>query len=170
MGLFNFVPGVVRKLVDDSIDRRMNEAGRQAVAMARDLVPVDTGYLQSTIGYTYDQARHLLILHADAKYAAVVEEGSIKQRAQPYLRPALNAVGKVWGGNFQISYPNAYHLSGKKGPAHIARFNEAVSRRLHRGASRRARVRYQHGGTVERSREVFLWEPVVFLAETTPLI
>lgn len=156
MGLFDFVSDWKHKLIDAPIDAKMRLAGETAVGIAQnDWVPVRTGYLRSTIGFTYDQSRKLLILHADAKYAAIIEEGSIHQRAQPYLRPALNAIGRMWGGNTQISYPNAYALSGRSGNPEIARFNEATSARLHKKASGRARVRYQHTGHAKQSRTRF---------------
>lgn len=155
MGVFSFVSDWRRRLIDDPIDARMRRSGEEFVRVARDLVPVRSGYLSSTIGYTYDQSQKHLIGYADAPYSAIVEEGSIYMRARPYLRPALNAIGRMWGGSTQISYPNAYALSGKKGPAHIAAFNTATSAQLHRGASGRARVRYQHGRAVRQSRTRF---------------
>lgn len=155
MGLFSFVSGAVDRLVGNAIDTRMRQAGEAGVLVARELVPKRTGYLDSTIGYTYDQQRKNLIVHADAKYAAAVEEGTIHMRAQPYLRPALNAIGRIWGGDTQISYPNAYALSGRKGSPEIAEFNRRTSERLHRGASGRAKVRYQHNAPVRQSRTRF---------------
>jgi len=56
--------------------------------VATTLVPVDTGYLMSTIdcdndGYSYIEC------WADAHYAQYVEFGTYKMRAQPYFVPAL---------------------------------------------------------------------------------
>lgn len=156
MGVFSFVSDWKHKLVDAPIDAKMRLAGETAVNIAKnDWVPVQTGYLRSTIGYTYDASRKLLILHADAPYAAYVEEGGYNRRAQPYLRPALNAVGRIWGGNTQISYPNAYALGGRTGNPEIAEFNRKTSERLHKGASGRAKVRYQHTNHANQSRTRF---------------
>lgn len=157
MGLFNFVSGWMDP-INNAIDARMRAAGEVGVGIARDLVPQDTGRLHSMIGFTYDQKRKLLILHADTDYGAVVEEGSIYQKAQPYLRPALNAIGRMWGGETQISYPNAYKLSGGKASPEIAKFNATTSARLHKGASGRAKVRYQHTNHAKQSRTRFrMW-------------
>lgn len=158
MGLFDFVSDWRRKLIDEPIDRKMRQSLDAGVAMAKELVAKRTHYLESTIGSTYDQSQKLGILYADAPYAAAQEEGTIYMRAHPYLRPALNAMGRPWGGGTQISYLNAYALSGKKGPAHIARHNAETSAQLHRGASGRARVRYQGGRATRQSRTKFrLW-------------
>ena len=69
--------------------KRLEAAGAKVAGRARDLCPVDTGYLKSTIGYTYNPATMTLVVHADASYAAFVEFGTSRQSAQPYLRPAL---------------------------------------------------------------------------------
>lgn len=57
--------------------------------VAKELVPVDTGFLQSTIdawndGYTCE-------CEASAEYAQYVEYGTWKMNAQPYFTPALEA-------------------------------------------------------------------------------
>lgn len=153
---FQFASDWKHRLIDAPIDAKMRLSLETAVGIAQnDWVPVMSGYLRSTIGYTYDQSRKLGIIHADAPYAAIIEEGSIYQRAQPYLRPALNAVGRIWGGSMQISYPNAYKLSGGAASPEIAKFNRETSERLHKKASGRAKVRYQHTNHAKQSRTRF---------------
>ena len=56
---------------------------------AERLVPVRTGYLQSTI-YAKAQEWQMQV-GAEATYAAAVEFGTRYVRAQPYLNPALEA-------------------------------------------------------------------------------
>lgn len=56
---------------------------------ARDLVPVDTGFLKSSIKVR--NFAHSSQVEARAKYAGYVEFGTWKMKAQPYLRPALRA-------------------------------------------------------------------------------
>lgn len=57
--------------------------------VSRRLVPVDTGYLRSTLdaggGDTYCYAE------TDCEYAQYVEYGTWKQSAQPYFEPAIEA-------------------------------------------------------------------------------
>lgn len=54
---------------------------------ATDLVPVDTGYLQSTITSSSDDWS--MTAEASAEYAQYVEYGTWKMSQQPYFRPAL---------------------------------------------------------------------------------
>ena len=58
-------------------------------ALARKLVPVKTGYLQSTIYATVQD--WVVNVGADATYAYFVEQGTQRMRAQPYLYPAIEA-------------------------------------------------------------------------------
>ena len=57
--------------------------------VALDLVPVDTGYLESTIEASTDG--FFCECYADAEYAQYVEYGTWKMDAQPYFTPALEA-------------------------------------------------------------------------------
>ena len=59
---------------------------------ATDLVPVDTGYLQSTISASSDDWS--ITAEASAHYAQYVEFGTWKMAAQPYFIPALEY---AWG-------------------------------------------------------------------------
>ena len=59
---------------------------------AVDLVPVDTGYLQSTISASSDDWS--MTAEASAHYAQYVEFGTWKMAAQPYFIPALEY---AWG-------------------------------------------------------------------------
>lgn len=54
---------------------------------ATSLVPVDTGYLQSTIYSSSDQEG--CVCGVDCEYAEYVEYGTIYMSAQPYFEPAL---------------------------------------------------------------------------------
>ena len=56
---------------------------------ATSLVPVDTGYLQSTIDASTDG--FFCEAEATAEYAQYVEYGTWKMDAQPYFEPAINA-------------------------------------------------------------------------------
>jgi len=56
-------------------------------ALARKLVPVKTGHLQSTI---YAIVKDWMAnIGADATYALFIEQGTKYMRAQPYLYPAI---------------------------------------------------------------------------------
>ena len=87
----NGKPKVVKVPVDYT---RAFEAFPKAFeSEAKRIVPVDTGYLRSTIkadieGKTYDDM--FCWAEATAEYAQYVEYGTWKMRAQPYFQPALN--------------------------------------------------------------------------------
>lgn len=141
---FEYDQGAIDRMLRE-VDNRMVESGRRAVAIAQQLVPVRSGYLRSTIGFTYNLNERVLRIHADAAYAAVVEEGSIYQRAQPYLRPALNAIGSMWLGGTQIEYMNAFHRSNSPPNLAVVAYNRRQTDYEHQGASRHAHVRYRRG-------------------------
>lgn len=68
-------------------------AADAVVVGAKAIVPVDTGALQASIqkiGFGSGRA-----VVADTNYAAYVEFGTRKMAAQPYMRPALEALN--WG-------------------------------------------------------------------------
>jgi HK97 gp10 family phage protein len=64
--------------------------GEKVEQIAKELVPVDSGYLQRSINSYIVGNR--LIIEALADYASYVENGSEKQEAQPFLQPAILAV------------------------------------------------------------------------------
>ena len=64
------------------------------IEKACDLVPVDTGFLMSTIdGDCDDQSCEV---YADADYAQYVEYGTWKMDAQPYFEPAVDAAANAF--------------------------------------------------------------------------
>jgi HK97 gp10 family phage protein len=85
-------------------DERARRMGKKIKAIAQQLVPVDTGYLQSTIFYRYRAERHVLEIGARAFYAAFVEFGTSRMEAQPYIRPAVAMVGPLLGGVISAVY------------------------------------------------------------------
>ena len=59
------------------------------LSVATDLVPVDTGYLRSTLeAHSYGDE---CICETLCEYAQYVEYGTVYQHAQPYFEPALDA-------------------------------------------------------------------------------
>jgi HK97 gp10 family phage protein len=88
----------------------MQKWGPQVVAEAKRLVPVDTGQLKNSIGWTMRQSDMTLQIHADQSYAIFVEFGTMRQPARPFLRPALNVIrGLGTGGitsEIQLAAPS----------------------------------------------------------------
>lgn len=58
---------------------------------ARELCPVDTGRLRASITHVpgRDSNGYYVDVGSNVEYAPFIEFGTIKQPAQPYLRPAL---------------------------------------------------------------------------------
>lgn len=71
----------------------LKQVGAKCVRGAKRLCPVDTGRLRSSIT---EELRHdgdglVEVVGTDVHYAAYVELGTSRARAQPYLRPAAEA-------------------------------------------------------------------------------
>ena len=75
--------------VEGQADKFLIQVGKDAVRWARFYVPVDTGELQASIGFTYQQREKRLTLHADTHYAYFVEFGTRFMLPRPFLRPAI---------------------------------------------------------------------------------
>jgi HK97 gp10 family phage protein len=77
----------LKQAIQDAIEA----AGQEMVATARQIVPVRTGYLQSTIYHKTDPGELTLELGAKADYALYVEMGTRRMAAEPFIRPAVDA-------------------------------------------------------------------------------
>jgi HK97 gp10 family phage protein len=86
--------------LQDAVAERLQTIGEGMISVAWDLVPVDTGYLQSTI-YSLAEGMQLEI-GATADYASYVEFGTYKMAAQPYLRPAFDG----WMNAVEAAFKN----------------------------------------------------------------
>lgn len=76
--------------------------------VARELVPVRTGYLKSTIAAEIGEASiGEVTAEASAEYAQYVEFGTYRQMAQPYFIPAIEAALEEWGLAAQKAYDEA---------------------------------------------------------------
>src|SRR5690348_3671707 len=84
-------------------------AAEKVADIARELVPVKTGFLQSSIIAVHFAKSSRVDVRA--KYAGYVEFGTWKMAAQPYLRPAidqhqreiLNAVAEAMIGEINVA-------------------------------------------------------------------
>jgi HK97 gp10 family phage protein len=72
------------------VGQELDVVGANIVDVAKELVPVDTGFLQSSIYHQMiDQGT--VEVGAEAEYASYVEMGTYKSSPQPYLRPAIDS-------------------------------------------------------------------------------
>ena len=67
--------------------RALEAVGLQAEGYAKMLCPVDTGRLRNSI--THDTDDETAYIGTNVEYAAYVELGTSKSKAQPYLQPAV---------------------------------------------------------------------------------
>ena len=86
-------PGPGAHIMDDleqDIGDKVNTAGLEGEAVAKQLAPVDTGYLRNGIGWvmTDETAGELT---SAAEYAAYVEFGTHKMDARPHMVPGFEA-------------------------------------------------------------------------------
>ena len=76
----------------DAMRRILRKALQEMAQVTKDeaqhLVPVDTGFLRSSIFYRTN-AELEMVIGASAPYAGFVEYGTRYMRAQPFMRPAL---------------------------------------------------------------------------------
>lgn len=101
---FDFTP-VIKKFENASknagniAEDAVKELGTIAFKSARQIVPVDTGRLKTSIEVEFE--RQNLISKAeigtDVPYAGYVEYGTSRQRAQPYMRPSLTQARRQAG-------------------------------------------------------------------------
>lgn len=107
-----------QKAVLDEVAARLQKAGAVGVQTARGLVPVETGRTRDSIGYTFDRSTMILQIHAATRWAIFIEMGTSRMPARPFLRPALAAVGRAFGGSIhtEIGLPGAAaNHSGARG-------------------------------------------------------
>lgn len=89
----------LRHAIDRIGPRVRKEAGVAVRTRAHDIenlakqnVPVDTGYLKSTIGVSMGVDDLIAVVGASANYAHFVEYGTAKMAPRPFLGPAFEAV------------------------------------------------------------------------------
>lgn len=136
------------KFVDREFERRAHIAGQNMVAVAKALVPQDTGLLHSRIFYTYLASTRTLTLHADTSYSAYVEWGTYKMRPQPYLRPALAVAGPSFLSGLKTQTMFGTSLSANHVPRkilpHIRPHISAANRKFNKGIVRRTTATAVH--------------------------
>ena len=72
-----------------AIERSLEAVGLFVEGAAEELCPIDTGRLVNSITHETDAGNKLVQIGTDVRYAKHVELGTIKQKAKPYLRPAV---------------------------------------------------------------------------------
>lgn len=99
------------KYIQSKKDNILREIALRLENEARKLVPVRTGNLKDSIksGILEDGAWIGAGLTDEVDYATYVEYGTIHQRAQPYLRPAVFRVEKAIPSIIRRHFSNTYN-------------------------------------------------------------
>ena len=100
MRVVNWYPEKITAEIEKKAMDRLQKAGELVADRARLNVPVDTGKLKASIRVVRLKGDPKLDVRVyagsrekgGAFYAHMVEYGTVKMRARPYLRPALNVV------------------------------------------------------------------------------
>ena len=73
----------------EAVERALEAMGLQAEGYAKMLCPVDTGNLRNSITHEVVMEDSAVHIGTNVEYAAYVEYGTSKMKAQPYLEPAV---------------------------------------------------------------------------------
>lgn len=76
----------VKAVYEQARERSLEIIGLTAEKYAKEITPVDTGRLRNSITHNVDGNE--VYVGSNVEYAPHVEYGTIKQKAQPFLRPA----------------------------------------------------------------------------------
>lgn len=85
--------------------------GIQLVQGAQKRSPVDTGALRRSIRLSLENGNLKAVVKTNVPYAKFVEYGTIRQKAQPYMRPSL----RVQKAKFVKAIKNAIGVKKKGG-------------------------------------------------------
>lgn len=77
----------VLRAMKSQVRQGLETCGLIAQGHATYMCPVDTGRLRASIDYVTDDTS--MTVGSGVEYAAYVELGTYKQRAQPYIKPAI---------------------------------------------------------------------------------
>ena len=91
------------------IDANMLEMGQKVVAEAVRFAPKKTGRLAGSLTFDYNLSTHTLVFYSDMpepNYDIFQEYGTRNMLPHPHWRPALNAVGQIYGFNVELAFAN----------------------------------------------------------------
>jgi HK97 gp10 family phage protein len=92
--------------VHQRIRANMLQMADRVVALAESFAPKRTGRLATSIGYDWNDAELTVVFTVGAPYGIFVEYGTRNMGPHPYLRPALNMVGPVYGIHMEMAFLN----------------------------------------------------------------
>jgi HK97 gp10 family phage protein len=99
MRIANWNPNKITAEIEKKAMDRLEKAGEVVASRARGIVPVKSGKLKASIRVTRlkgDPKQNIRVYAGNRQkdgpfYAHMVEYGTVKMKARPFLRPAINA-------------------------------------------------------------------------------
>jgi HK97 gp10 family phage protein len=95
--------------LQNEIAQELDVVGANMLDLARSVVPVRTGFLQSTIYYSVTVEDMTVELGATAEYASYVEYGTQYMSPRPYLRPAVDGLADQFSDAIMTAVQNAWN-------------------------------------------------------------
>lgn len=83
--------GIFKDAKDELVQKALETIGLIGEGYAKLACPVDTGRLRNSISHAVDEQS--AVIGTNVEYAAYVEYGTTKTKAQPYLKPAATEHG-----------------------------------------------------------------------------
>ena len=80
----------LNNIIDKNVEAALTAIGLFVVAEAKDNCPVDTGNLRGSITFEVSKDEATVTIGSPVEYAGWVENGTSKQKGQPYIKPAIN--------------------------------------------------------------------------------
>ena len=80
---------VIKNALPEQIEIALEAVGLQAEGYAKLKCPVDTSRLRNSITHATVKREKAVYIGTNVEYAPYVEMGTVKQKAQPYLAPAV---------------------------------------------------------------------------------
>lgn len=99
---FNWLGNKVVDAVLGEIDDRLNRAGARFVQRAQALSPVRTGALRAGVYYRVQD--RTLVVGDTQSYSLFVEFGTRHMAPRPFIRPALNDLGRLFGADLEMEF------------------------------------------------------------------
>ena len=92
--------------VHDRLAQKMLQFANDVVQRAEQFAPKRTGALATSIGYDWNYQDLTVVFTVGAPYGVFQEYGTRNMPPHPYLRPAINAVGPIYGFNVEMAFLN----------------------------------------------------------------
>jgi HK97 gp10 family phage protein len=103
----NWAADRVLTYFNNKVDENLHEIGARIVTQARLRAPYRTGALRDSIGYVVageGLTDHVLSIQVGMPYGIFQEFGTRNMTPHPFIRPAIEAVGKISAGAIQMDF------------------------------------------------------------------